>query len=453
MSASLVVGGLDSYTFTASANDKVIVRMSRTSGYYLNPEIRLYGPDGTQTCEAHASDGSVGQGGSSYTEISSCTLTSDGTYTIIASDYKGNASGDYSLTLLSLNAANATTIDCGQTASGSLDAIGEIDSYTFTADSNDAVVLTLTRTSGTLDPYLELLDSAGTKTASNYSTSGSPTSINQTLSTGGTYIIFASDYGNDETGKYTLKFQKNDNACPEVLLNAPNGGEIFEAGTTTTVTWSTSYFNEITSQKIELSTDGGESFSTVIATGLSKDTKSYTWNIPTTVHTAKGRIRVTITDSTGENVSDKSDDDFVILQSVSMSTIAYKYDKLNRLTQVAFHDGKSVAYAYDAVGNRTSIVSKISTSTTTPTLTATPGKTPTPTQECPGDGDVNEDGKLTAGDALLAFKSVLGSTTLTSCQQSHADVNGNGKVTAADALCIFKAVLKGESSSESLSCE
>ena len=80
-------------------------------------------------------------------------------------------------------------------------------------------------------------------------------------------------------------------------------------------------------------------------------------------------------------------------------------------------------------------------------------QTVTPSPTCSSDGDVNEDGKLTAGDALLAFKSVLGSTTLTSCQESHADVNGNGKVTAADALCIFKAVLKGESLSESISCE
>jgi len=383
--------------------------------------------------------------GGSYAEISSCSLTSDGTYTIIASDYGGTASGDYILILLSLNATNAIAIDCGQTASGSLDAIGEIDSYTLKAYPNDAVVLTLTRTSGTLDPYLELFDSTGTKTASSYSTSGNSTPLSKTLSEGGTYIIFASDYGNDETGKYTLKFQKNDNACPEVLLNTPNGGEIFETGTTTTITWTTSYFNEITSQKIELSTDGGASFSTVIATGLSKDTKSYAWNIPTTVHTAKGRIRVTATDNTGKNASDKSDDDFVILQSVSMGTTAYKYDKLNRLTQVAFYDGKSVAYAYDTAGNRTSIASSASTTTPTPT--------PSPSQTCPSDGDVNEDGKLTAGDALLAFKYVLSKTTLTSCQQSHADANGNGKVTAADALCIFKAVLNGSSPSETLSCE
>jgi len=91
--------------------------------------------------------------------------------------------------------------------------------------------------------------------------------------------------------------------------------------------------------------------------------------------------------------------------------------------------------------------------TPTPNASPTSISTPSPSQTCSSDGDVNEDGKLTAGDALLAFKSVLGSTTLTSCQESHADVNGNGKVTAADALCIFKAVLKGESLSESLSCE
>jgi exo-beta-1,3-glucanase (GH17 family) len=86
-------------------------------------------------------------------------------------------------------------------------------------------------------------------------------------------------------------------------------------------------------------------------------------------------------------------------------------------------------------------------------LRPTPSPTPTSTPSCSNDGDVNEDGKLTAKDALLAFEYVLGKITLTSCQQSHADANGNGKVTAADALCIFKAVLNGSSPSETLSCE
>jgi YD repeat-containing protein len=36
-------------------------------------------------------------------------------------------------------------------------------------------------------------------------------------------------------------------------------------------------------------------------------------------------------------------------------TVAYTYDSLNRLVKVVYADGTSIAYAYDAAGNRTSI--------------------------------------------------------------------------------------------------
>ena len=68
---------MDTYTFTASAGDKVLVRMSKSSGD-LWPEIRVYSPDGTKLCEAYSS---------ATAEIASCTLTSTGTYTILAYDY------------------------------------------------------------------------------------------------------------------------------------------------------------------------------------------------------------------------------------------------------------------------------------------------------------------------------------------------------------------------------
>lgn len=60
---------------------------------------------------------------------------------------------------------------------------------------------------------------------------------------------------------------------------------------------------------------------------------------------------------------------------------------------------------------------------------------------CPHDGDVNGDGRVTPGDALLAFQFSLGIIKLDDCQQAHADVNNDGRVTPADALCIFQKSL------------
>lgn len=73
-------------------------------------------------------------------------------------------------------------------------------------------------------------------------------------------------------------------------------------------------------------------------------------------------------------------------------------------------------------------------------------------QTCLPNGDVNQDGNITASDALLAFQHALGiaDPPLNSCQLTLADVYPvptapDGRITAADALCIFQKVLSLES--------
>ena len=59
--------------------------------------------------------------GATYAEISSCSLTTTGTYTIQVSEYGGNSTGDYSLSLQRLNnPGNAIAMSFGQTGSGSI---------------------------------------------------------------------------------------------------------------------------------------------------------------------------------------------------------------------------------------------------------------------------------------------------------------------------------------------
>ena len=67
-------------------------------------------------------------------------------------------------------------------------------------------------------------------------------------------------------------------------------------------------------------------------------------------------------------------------------------------------------------------------------------------QTCLPDGDVNQDGTVTAQDALLAFQGALGLTQLDACRSLIADVaplptNPDGSITASDALCIFQKAL------------
>jgi YD repeat-containing protein len=264
--------------------------------------------------------------------------------------------GEYLLTWLKVNnPCGATTIGCGQVLQGALSLVGKIDAYTFAANGGDNVVLTLTKTSGGLNPSLELYNSSGTRLAYQYTPSGNQVTITQTLSTGGTYTVFVSDYGNDGTGGYTLKFQKNNNFCSEVTVTTPNGGERIVATSTYTIRWTCTSSQGINSQEIRVSTDGGVSFPNVIATGLQGSVRSYDWTVPIEMVTTQGRIRLTVTDGSGMNTSDDSDANFEIYQGVGRS---YVYDELNRLIQVIYEDGRKVTYTYDASGNRITLTNE-----------------------------------------------------------------------------------------------
>ena len=65
---------------------------------------------------------------------------------------------------------------------------------------------------------------------------------------------------------------------------------------------------------------------------------------------------------------------------------------------------------------------------------------------CLPDGDVDQNGSVTAADALLAFQQALGLAQLSTCQQTIANVfpqpaNPDDTITASDALCIFQKAL------------
>ncbi|HEY3281507.1 MAG TPA: serine hydrolase [Armatimonadota bacterium] len=55
-------------------------------------------------------------------------------------------------------------------------------------------------------------------------------------------------------------------------------------------------------------------------------------------------------------------------------------------------------------------------------------------------GDLNQDGRLTISDVLLALRGLIGLTTLTPYQQAAADANGDGKLTVQDILLLLRAL-------------
>lgn len=76
---------------------------------------------------------------------------------------------------------------------------------------------------------------------------------------------------------------------PGIILNSPNGGEFLTSGTAVQITWSSSFIDNI---KIEFSSDNGQAWNTIIAS-VPASVGAFTWNIPNSLSTASGRIKIT----------------------------------------------------------------------------------------------------------------------------------------------------------------
>lgn len=102
---------------------------------------------------------------------------------------------------------------------------------------------------------------------------------------------------------------------PAVRVNAPNGGEVWEAATTESITWSAP--DTIADVLIEYSTDGGSSYSTVVAS--TPNDGAYGWTVP---GASSANCRVRVRDA-GGTASDASDAAFsIVLQGTLSVTLA-----------------------------------------------------------------------------------------------------------------------------------
>ncbi len=93
VTGDISLGETISYRFWGSAGTKVVIRMSKQYSY-LDPFLELYDPSG-QLVSSHYS--------TSQAQLNSVPLESDGVFTILASDYGGNETGDYGLSLMCLS--------------------------------------------------------------------------------------------------------------------------------------------------------------------------------------------------------------------------------------------------------------------------------------------------------------------------------------------------------------
>ncbi|MBL0921496.1 MAG: agmatine deiminase family protein [Phycisphaerales bacterium] len=104
---------------------------------------------------------------------------------------------------------------------------------------------------------------------------------------------------------------------PTAYLVNMNGGETVDPGDAVQVTWLSDDDNLVASVDLLLSTDGGATFPTTLATGQAR-LGSFTWNVPLdAAYTDRARIRVVARDAQNRTGSDDSDANFIINGAVS----------------------------------------------------------------------------------------------------------------------------------------
>ena len=113
----------------------------------------------------------------------------------------------------------------------------------------------------------------------------------------------------------SLQMGAGDSQPPVVTVTAPNGGEIWDIGSTYDITWTATDNIGVTSISILLSRDGGIAYPETLATGEAND-GVYPWFVEGE-SSLTARIKVIAYDAASNSASDASDGDFVIYDPLS----------------------------------------------------------------------------------------------------------------------------------------
>lgn len=137
------------------------------------------------------------------------------------------------------------------------------------------------------------------------------TAVDQMAGASKSITVFTPAPGGGTSNSQTLTILGTpDTQAPLVTVTSPTGGESWAAGSSHNITWTATDNVTVASVDLALSTDGGTTFPTSIATGLA-NSGTYSWSVPI-VLTSTARVRVRAFDGTGNVGSDSSHANFAI---------------------------------------------------------------------------------------------------------------------------------------------
>ena len=332
--------------YQAPANAGDLMRMIFTPlASAFSPSIELYDPTGVKLASSPS--------------ISQKAAVSGNFLVIVGPSSSIGQTGSFTVAYQRPNnPCSPTALTCGQVTLRQVNLPGQVDTYTFAGTAGNVSDLRLTPRSGNYSPYAELYDSTGALRG----TSASGTLL-ITPPANATYSLLVRDLSAN-LGSYRVGLQNDTSACPAtdteppvVTLLKPVGGEVIMGGSTYQIQWQSDDNVGVTSQAVDLSTDGGKTFATSIAAGLSGNQQSYTWIVPASIPPSRTAVvRITATDAAGNSQTAVSGPLSIIGSGFSAnSNVSYAYDGLNRITTATLGDGRVVTYTWDLAGNLISV--------------------------------------------------------------------------------------------------
>ena len=193
------------YTFSAEAHDKVLVRM-RGVNPHIESEVELYNAAG----DLLARDAG---GGLSY--IDPFEIPSTGEYYLLALDKNGNDLGDYGISLQLLNKNNCTeVIECGNNITNTVDHHAQITSYGLYCSAGDKILFSARNGNSSFESQLFIYDGNGNLVANTEGQSKQVEILTDPLSEGYYQIVYFDKGGNDH-GAYGISLQvvRGENCC------------------------------------------------------------------------------------------------------------------------------------------------------------------------------------------------------------------------------------------------
>ena len=203
--ATLRTGDLDAWTFNAAAGDSIVVRVSEsTVSPDIQPRVRIFSPTGVLIADGQ---------GFNDAEVSA-KATNSGSFTIVVSAVYAGGAGTYRLHLVKAPGEfivspgeDGGPIANGETKEGTIKA-GDLDMWSFHADSGDNVVVRVGEVTVTPDiqPRVRIYSPLGVLIADGQGFNDTEVSVKATNS--GSFIIVVSAVYAGGAGTYRLHLVK-----------------------------------------------------------------------------------------------------------------------------------------------------------------------------------------------------------------------------------------------------